>query len=167
MNSHNLQYKFGNFILDPQNGVLLQDLRIAPLRGRAFKVLELLVLNQGRMIHKSEFFEEVWKDCFVTDGNLTVAINSIRKVIDKDGHKFIETFSSRGYRFRGKVEQILVQVDKVQPNETSSVVLNLNQGAPLTEPIIGFSNINNLVQINSFNQVFVYFSNLTKFQRKH
>lgn len=167
MNSPNLQYKFGNFILDPQSGVLLQNLRIAPLRGRAFKVLELLVINQGRMIHKSEFFEVIWKDCFVTDGNLTVAINSIRKVIDKEGQKFIETFSSRGYRFCGKVEQIMVQVEKIQPNETSSVLMNLNQGTQATEPIIGFSNINNFVQINSFNQVFVYFSNLTKFQRKH
>lgn len=167
MNSPNLQYKFGNFILDPQNGILLQNLRVAPLTGRAFKVLELLVINQGRMIQKSEFFESVWKDCFVTDGNLTVAINSIRKVIDKEGNKFIQTFSNRGYRFCGQVEQIMVKVEKIQSPETSSILLNLNKVAQLNEPIIGFSNINNFVQVNSFNQVYVYFSNLTKLQRKH
>lgn len=157
MTNPGYQYKFDNFLLDSQNGFLLQNKKLVPLNWRAFKVLELLVQNQGRVVPKKDFMETVWKDSFVEEGSLAVAINSIRKVLHKDGNKLIETFSRRGYRFSGKVERVAVRYEPIQKQESLTF-------PPKSDSRENFENqnIKDLGQPNTLYKFFGFFSSLTK-----
>ena len=159
--STSFQYKFNDFLLDPENGLLLENKKPVSLTWRAFKVLELMVKNEGRVIPKKDFMATVWKDSFVEEGNLTVAINSIRKVLHKDGNKFIETFSRRGYRFNGEVEKIIIENEPLQ-NEISPVLLTKRDVLPIEKQDLESSNADNFVQPGVFNKILNFFSNLTK-----
>ena len=50
----------------------------------------------------------VWSDSFVEEGNLAVAISTLRKILgdDEGEHKYIETVARRGYRFVGDVKEV-------------------------------------------------------------
>lgn len=157
MTHPNFQYKFDEFLLDPQNGFLLRNEQLVPLTWRAFKVLELLVENEGRVVAKQDFMETVWKDCFVEDGSLAVAINSIRKVIHTDGQKLIQTFSGRGYRFSGRVEKIAVKNEPIQKQVTQTFLTGNDIGQDFETTAI-----NSPVKINTLNKVFGFFAELIR-----
>lgn len=157
-----LQYRFGDFLLDIENGLLLKNQQLVPLTWRAFKVLELLVKNEGRVVQKKDFMEIVWKDSFVEEGNLPVAINSIRKVLHKDGNKFIETFSRRGYRFSATVEKIVVYNDSLQNQINIDSPNNYRQPVKTQEQRFETSNTNDLVQPNTFVKICNFFVNLNR-----
>ena len=94
-------YEFGPFQLIPGEQRLMRDGKSVALRYRAFAVLEILVKRAGQLVDKSELLREVWKDCYVEEGNLTVAISSIRKALGdlRNDQRYIVTVSGRGYRF--------------------------------------------------------------------
>ena len=94
-------YNFGPFQLDIVEQVLLLDGRSLPLKPKVFEVLSVLVQNSGRLVCKDELMKQVWANSFVEEGNLSVSIFEIRKVLgaSSNGHKYIETVPRRGYRF--------------------------------------------------------------------
>jgi len=67
-----------------------------------------LITRGGHLVEKSELLGTVWADAFVEEGNLTVAISTLRKALGDDGaeHKYIQTVAGRGYRFVGDVHEI-------------------------------------------------------------
>lgn len=166
MTANHIQYKFGDFLLDTQSGFLFKDQEIVPLNQRSFKVLELLVKNTGCLVTKKDFMETVWKDCYVVEGNLTVAINGLRKILHQEDKFFIETFSGRGYRFIGEVEQVTVIYPPIRKQLNLTFVEGSNYISE-TSQNFEITNLNNFSQTNTFNKFFNYFTNFTKFKRKH
>src|SRR6202030_4384088 len=79
------------------------------LAPKAFDVLLLLIRSNGRLIEKSEFMTSAWANSFVEESNLTVTISMLRKVLDggTQDTKYIETVAKRGYRFVGRVDEIV------------------------------------------------------------
>lgn len=77
-------------------------LRGAPLDLTAFeyKVLEYLILNEGRVISKADITEHLYDQDFDRDSNvIEVFIGRLRKKLDPDGSlQPIETLRGRGYR---------------------------------------------------------------------
>lgn len=75
--------------------------------SRALGVLGALVERAGDLVPKDEIMKAVWPETVVEDGNLTVHISTLRRVLDAGRleRSCIQTVSGRGYRFVGAVRQ--------------------------------------------------------------
>ena len=119
-----LVYEFDDFRLDPLNRLLMRNGRELPLPGRAFDVLLMLAGHPGALLTKDELLASVWDGSFVEESNLTVAISTLRRVLDEDPHKrrYIQTVARRGYRFIAAVRE--VQEPKL-PAKTLPAILTI------------------------------------------
>lgn len=98
-------YRFGDFTLDVPNRTLRLEGERLDLNARYFDALVLLVREQGRLVEKDRFFEEVWDDVVVSDSALTQCIKEIRRQLGDDATnpRFIQTVPRHGYRFIAEV----------------------------------------------------------------
>jgi len=96
---------FAPFALDPVNECLWKGLQPIKLRPKAFAVLEHLLSCPGELVTKENLIGAVWRDTFVGDAVLKVAIRQIREALSDDpkSPRFIETAHRRGYRFIGQI----------------------------------------------------------------
>jgi predicted ATPase/DNA-binding winged helix-turn-helix (wHTH) protein len=111
--------RFERCELRPLERQLLINGRRSALGGRAFDLLLALAERAGRLVTKEELLDTVWPDVVVEEGNLTVQMSSLRKLLGPD---VIATVPGRGYRFCRAVE-----VDGAQ----------LHAAAPATAPVRG------------------------------
>src|SRR6185295_17905163 len=96
----------GQFELDSTELVLRRNGEIVPLTPKPLQALVLLIQNGGRVVSRKEMIEQLWRDAFVEESNLTVAISMARKALGEgeNGNQFIETVAKRGYRFVSSVK---------------------------------------------------------------
>lgn len=100
-------YKFGNFYLNTSERKLLKDTELIDVPARAFDILRMLCEYQGEAVSKDQILEEVWDGSFVEEGNLTVYVSKLRKLLGASkSDPFIETVSGVGYRFVSKVSTV-------------------------------------------------------------
>lgn len=94
-------FRFDRFCLDPDNRRLTCGDAPVELNARYLDALALLVGEQGRLISKDRFLEEVWRGVPVTDEALTQCIRTIRRQLGDEAARprFIETVPKHGYRF--------------------------------------------------------------------
>lgn len=94
-------YRFDRFRLDPDDRRLTRDGAPVELNARYLDALALLVGEQGRLVAKERFLDEVWRGVPVTDEALTQCIRTIRRTLGDDAvrPRFIETVPKHGYRF--------------------------------------------------------------------
>jgi DNA-binding winged helix-turn-helix (wHTH) protein len=99
-------FHFECFSLHPSDRQLLDGGRPVELGSRYFDALVLLVSEQGRLVAKGRFMDEVWGGIPVTDEALTQCIRTLRKQLGDDASspRFIETVPKHGYRFIAPVE---------------------------------------------------------------
>jgi DNA-binding winged helix-turn-helix (wHTH) protein len=90
----------GPFEFDVANGRLSRAGESLPLGSRAAEVLAALAEAQGRTLTKSELLARCWPGAEVEEGNLTVQISALRKLLgDGDGGAdWIITVPRVGYR---------------------------------------------------------------------
>ncbi len=102
------RYRFEGFLLDPVDRQLRLDDAPVELNGRYLDALALLVSEQGRLVSKDRFLEEVWRGVPVTDEALTQCIRTLRRQLGDDAGRprFIETVPKHGYRFIATVERL-------------------------------------------------------------
>ncbi len=122
-------YEFGPFRIDSAERVLLQDGKPVHLTGKAFDVLLALVERSGHIVERDELIEKVWPDCFVEEGNLTVTISMLRKVLEagENGNPYIETVPRRGYRFTAEVREIPIIGEKQTPLKEAGSLMAANE----------------------------------------
>lgn len=99
-------YEFGKFALDPQEKTLFVEGVPVHLPAKEFETLLLLVENNGKALSKDEMMTAIWRDAFVEETNLVKQISRLRKLLNVDGEKLIETLPKHGYRFTADVNQI-------------------------------------------------------------
>jgi len=129
MANKGLSYRFGEFLLDTSDRQLWKgDVRLS-LNTRYFDSLLLLLQNEGQLVGKDRFFNEVWSDVVVSDSALTQGIKEIRKQLGDDvmNPVFIQTVPRHGYRFIAPVEVTAGVILPGAPLPGSSL-----PGAPLT-----------------------------------
>ena len=99
-------FRFEGFELDPGNRRLSRDGAPVELNARYLDALVLLAGEQGRLISKDRFLDEVWRGIPVTDEALTQCIKTLRRQLGDDAAnpRFIETVPKHGYRFLAAVE---------------------------------------------------------------
>lgn len=100
-------YAFGSFVLDPGERTLFSNGTPLHLPAKEFETLVLLVENNGKVLSKDAMMAAVWNDAFVEEGNLAKQISRLRKLLEVDGNKYIETVPKHGYRFKADVSRVL------------------------------------------------------------
>lgn len=95
------RFRFERFLLDVGDRQLRRDGAPVDLNGRYFDALTLLVREQGRLVSKDRFLDEVWRGVPVTDEALTQCVRTLRRQLGDDAGRprFIETVPKHGYRF--------------------------------------------------------------------
>lgn len=102
-------YEFGPFRIDPPERLLTSQGHSIAVTPKAFDVLVILIQRSGRLVEKSQLMEAVWGNSFVEEGNLAVAISTLRKALGDDlgkERRYIQTVAKRGYRFVGDVREV-------------------------------------------------------------
>jgi DNA-binding winged helix-turn-helix (wHTH) protein/TolB-like protein/Tfp pilus assembly protein PilF len=120
-------YAFGPFRVDPVERVLWQNGRVVPLAPKVFETLLVLVENSGHLVEKEQLMQRVWPDTFVEQGNLTLNISTLRKLLGESSkeHHYIETIPRRGYRFVAYVRDSSDEsVDLVMEEHTRSRIIS-------------------------------------------
>lgn len=99
-------FRFDRFTLDRNDRRLRDCGEPIELNSRYFDALALLVSEQGRLVSKDRFMEEVWRGVPVTDEALTQCIRTLRRQLGDDAARprFIETVPKHGYRFIAPVD---------------------------------------------------------------
>ncbi|OCO98818.1 adenylate cyclase [Ensifer sp. LC13] len=102
------RFAFGPFILDPGAGTLLRNDDPVAVGYRGLKLLAALVGRSGEILTKAELMDAAWPDSIVEEGNLTVQIAQLRKLLGPaaDGGDWISTVPRVGYRFAGAIERL-------------------------------------------------------------
>ena len=103
-----VMYRFGPFLLDPTERLMMRDGIPLTLAPKVFDTLLCLVRNCGRLLTKDELLQYVWPDTFVEEVNLAVNISTLRKVFGESPQecRYIATVSGRGYKFVAEVQQV-------------------------------------------------------------
>ncbi|RWD35662.1 tetratricopeptide repeat protein [Mesorhizobium sp.] len=133
-----LAFAFGDFLLIPEERLLLRRGEPVALTAKAFDLLVVLVRRAGHLVTKDELFDEVWPGTFVQETNLTVNISALRKALDdgRDGSRIIQTVPGRGYRFvapvvvRDAVGDPLLRPERGPTADGASAVQPVTQEIP-------------------------------------
>jgi len=123
-------YKFGEFCVDDVERALRRNGEIVLLPPRVFDTLFLLVSRHGELLTKREMLDEIWKDAFVEEGNLTQNIYLLRKTLGKmpDGREWIETLPRKGYVFAGEVTT--GEENDILPTKSEGINATADRGIP-------------------------------------
>jgi DNA-binding winged helix-turn-helix (wHTH) protein len=99
-------YRFADFLLDPADRRLSRGGKPVEINARYLDALALLVREQGKLVSKDRFLDEVWSGVPVTDEALTQCIKTLRRQLGDAAvaPRFIETVPKHGYRFIASVE---------------------------------------------------------------
>ena len=119
------RFRFDAFELDAGNRQLRRAGAPVELNSRYFDALALLVREQGRLVSKERFLEEVWAGVPVTDEALTQCIKTLRKQLGDDAAspRFIETVPKHGYRFVAQVENAAAQPTAAAASRRRELIL--------------------------------------------
>lgn len=106
--SKNGTFEFAEFSFDLKEKILRRGKAAISMPPKTCELLAVLLENYGKLLTKEELFKQVWADTFVEDANLSHHIAVLRKTLgeNKNGAKFIETVTRRGYRFVAPVREI-------------------------------------------------------------
>ena len=125
------RFRFDRFRLDLHDRRLSEGGDPVELNSRYFDALALLVSEQGRLVGKDRFMDEVWRGIPVTDEALTQCIRTLRRQLGDDAAKprFIETVPKHGYRFIAQVETAGAELASPAARARPSLELFLLGGA--------------------------------------
>jgi TolB-like protein/DNA-binding winged helix-turn-helix (wHTH) protein/Tfp pilus assembly protein PilF len=100
-------YKFGPYVLDADERVLLRDGQVVTLPPKDLETLIVLVESAGHIVEKEELLNRVWPGVFIEEGNLARRVFNLRQVLGDSPNErpYIETIPTRGYRFIATVQQ--------------------------------------------------------------
>jgi TolB-like protein len=113
------RFAFGPFVLDSSAGTLLRNDVPVAIGHRGVKLLAALAGRPGEILGKAELMDAAWPGTSVEEGNLTVQIAQLRKLLgpagDGGGGEWISTVPRVGYRFLGAVDQLGSAARKLLP----------------------------------------------------
>lgn len=92
--------------VEPPTNLLVKNGKQVKLEPKIMSLLCILAENAGEVISKEMLIEKNWKDVFVTEQVLKVAVSELRKSLDDDAKnpKFIKTIPKKGYQLIADVK---------------------------------------------------------------
>lgn len=100
--------------------------KVNRVEPRLIKLLCLLAENEGKAVSRKIIVKEIWNDYPGGDEGLNQAISVLRKLLDDDKKKIIETLPKTGYCLRGKIGY-----DQMAPKRKSFRKIYLSAAAVL------------------------------------
>ena len=99
----NEEISFGPFRLDLRRPELRRDGQPVRIHRRALGILCALAEAKGEIVGKDQLMARLWPGRVVEEGNIHVHVSALRKTLDEhgDGHSYVVTVPSRGYRLAG------------------------------------------------------------------
>jgi TolB-like protein/Flp pilus assembly protein TadD len=93
--------RFGSYVLDPAAGTLLRQGVPVPVGYRGLLLLRALTVAPGDVVPKQALMDAAWPGTFVDEGNLSVQIGALRKLLGErpEGGDWIVNVPRLGYRF--------------------------------------------------------------------
>jgi len=132
-------FLFESFRFDRRAGVLFERDQggvFVPLAvgSRAAEVLGVLIDHPGDLVSRDEIMAAVWPGTVIEDGNLSVQISALRRVLDngRSEGSLIQTVPGRGYRFLGQVRKDDPDQLPLSPDHCADADADLPQGSPPT-----------------------------------
>jgi TolB-like protein len=107
-------FTFGPFLLDSARRTLTRDGATTEIGQRGSVLLQVLLQAEGEPVSKAALMDQAWPGTVVEEGNLTVQIAQLRKLLgtDPEGRDWIVTVPRVGYRL------VLPQTPRTQASET-------------------------------------------------
>jgi DNA-binding winged helix-turn-helix (wHTH) protein len=95
------RFAFGPFVLDAEAGALSRKGTPVAIGYRAMLLLTTLLKRPGVALTKSDLIDAAWQGAAVEEGNLSVQIAALRKLLGQspEGADWITTVPRVGYRF--------------------------------------------------------------------
>lgn len=95
--------RFGEMTFDGGRRQLLRGGAPVHLSPKAFRLLEVLLEQRPNALSKASIQDTVWPDVFVSEANLAIRVNELRRVLGDDPRRprFIRTVYGFGYAFSG------------------------------------------------------------------
>lgn len=92
--------RFGPFLFDPGRMTLARGGDVVQIGNRAALLLQCLAEGEGTTVSKDRLMNAAWPGMAVEEGNLTVQIAGLRKLLgqDAEGRDWIVTVPREGYR---------------------------------------------------------------------
>jgi TolB-like protein len=136
-------FVFEGFRLD-RHGLFRRDelgvLEPVAVGGRALDLLGVLVERPGEVLSKVEIMAAVWPKAVVEEGNLTLQISALRRVLDRgrSGTSCIQTVARRGYRFSAEVTRV-----EAEASQGAAAILHGGKGPlpRLSVVVLPFTNL--------------------------
>src|SRR5450755_2073407 len=99
-------FRFADVVVCERDLSVVKAGEVLSVEPKAFKVLQFLLHNPGRVIRKDELLDAVWNDCEVSESSLTRCIAILRRQLGDDIRqpRYIATVPTVGYRFLCDVE---------------------------------------------------------------
>lgn len=94
------------------------------LEPRLMKLLCLLIENRGQIVKREFIIKQVWNDYPGAGEGLNQAISGLRKLLEDDQKKIIETLPKNGYCFHGVIGEIPVK-RQTQPLRTIYILAGI------------------------------------------
>ena len=86
--------------VDKQTRLVKLDDQKLELTNKEYQLLVYLMDNKHRVVEREELLNEIWGYDFIGESRaLDVHIRALRSKLNDDGHKYIKTIRSVGYRF--------------------------------------------------------------------
>ncbi|NBB92306.1 MAG: SUMF1/EgtB/PvdO family nonheme iron enzyme [Gammaproteobacteria bacterium] len=103
-----MKYRFGDFELDPNIGVLNGPAGPVALRRQTFRLLESLLRHAPNLVDRDTLLDEAWGRSELSPNVLPQAISELRHALGDSASEsaYIETRHRRGYRIVPAVEPI-------------------------------------------------------------
>ncbi len=149
------RFRFGAYVLDAEERVLLRDGKGVPIPPKVLELLIILVANHGHVVEKEALIGQLWADTFVEESNLTFSIRKLRKILGDDTRHplYVETLPKRGYRFIAETNVLSDADDEDPPVTTDRPKV---QGNPLLRPVVGLASIAVTMLIAGLSAVYLY-----------
>lgn len=92
--------KTKHLVVDKQTRMIKMDGKKLELTNKEYQLLVYLMDNKHRVVEREELLNEIWGYNFIGESRaLDVHIRALRSKLNDDGHKYIKTIRSVGYRF--------------------------------------------------------------------
>jgi len=131
-------YRFAEFVLEPERASLARAGQEIKLRPKVFDALHYLIENRGRLVPKEELIQALWPESFVTDDSLVQCMVELRRALDDRCQEILKTVPRRGYIFAAAVTtQSSVRADAPPATSLPQVARGDHRLPVARTPLIG------------------------------
>jgi len=128
---------FGPFWFHAAERRLLRGAQEIDLPPKAFDALALLVARAGQLVGKDEFVAALWPRSVVSDASLSKIVWQVRRALDDDGERYIQTVPKQGYRFVAAVASGHAAVGTMRADAPASPIADTSAPAAASTPLHG------------------------------